>query len=115
MFKENVDKFLKDLAVSRAWADDFACAIKTEEDFEAIKVVAGLKNNKGERLYDNFQLFQFLGENINAKVELAQKLLEESPDYSRDNYNMPVINYIIKSNLTDDEIDFVVKNPSEYV
>ena len=34
MLEKDVDKFLNELAVSKAWADDFASAIQSENDLE---------------------------------------------------------------------------------
>lgn len=113
MADAKIDNFLKELAVSRAWADDFANQIKTEEDFEILKAAAELKNHKGERLYDNFQLYQFLSDDKERKLALAEKFLRENPEFTIKNYNMPVINYIIKNNLSDEEVENVIKNANK--
>lgn len=110
MQDKEIDKILKELAVSSAWADDFASAIKSDKDIEVLKEASNLKNQKGERLYDNFQLFQFLGESSELKLELAKKILKENPEYSTKNFNMPVINYIIQNRLAENEIDTIIKN-----
>ncbi len=110
MTNDKINKFLEELAVSKAWSDDFASAIKTEEDLEVLKIAAGFKNNKGERLYDNFQLFQFLGDDKAQKLELAEKFLRENPEFTNQKYNMPVINYIIRNKLSEEDIDMIIKN-----
>ena len=110
MSDEKINKFLEELAISTMWADDFANAIKTDKDLEIVKAAAGLKNKNGERLYDNFQLFQFLGDDKELKLALAEKFLKENPEFTNKNYNMPVINYIIKNKLSGEDIDTVIKN-----
>ena len=110
MLEKDVDKFLNELAVSKAWADDFASAIQSENDLEILKEAASLKSKNGERLYDNFQLFQFLGDNKETKLALAKKFIEENPEFSSKNFNLPVINYIIKNNLTEEEAASIIQN-----
>ena len=82
MLEKDIDRFLNELAVSKAWADDFADAIQSESDLEILKEAANLKNKTGERIYDNFQLFQFLGGDMKTKLELAKKFTEVNPEYS---------------------------------
>ncbi len=110
MLEKDIDKFLNELAVSKAWADDFASAIRTENDLDILKEAASLKSQNGERLYDNFQLFQFLGDNKETKLALAKKFAEENPEFSSKNFNLPVINYIIKNNLTEEEAASIIQN-----
>ena len=110
MARQDIDKFLEEISISTAWADDFANEIKDEKTFAAIQEVANLKNAKGERLYDNFQLFQFLGDKTEQKANLAKRFLQDNPEFSTKNFNLPMINYIIKNNLSEEAIDAVIKN-----
>ena len=110
MAKEDINKFLEEISISTAWAEDFANEIKDEKTFEAIKEIANLKGTKGERLYDNFQLFQFLGEETEQKANLAKRFLQDNPEYSTKNFNLPLINYIIKNELSEEAIDALIKN-----
>lgn len=110
MAKQDIDKFLEEISIATAWADDFANEIKDEKTFEAIKEIASLKTKKGERLYDNFQLFQFLGEETEQKATLAKRFLQDNPEYSTKNFNLPLINYIVKNELSEEAIDALIKN-----
>ncbi len=110
MLEKDIDKFLDELAVSKAWSDDFANAIQSETDLEILKEAANLKSSNGERLYDNFQLFQFLGGDMKSKLELAKKFAEVNPEYSSKNFNLPVIDYIIKNKLSNDEAVSIIEN-----
>lgn len=110
MLEKEIDKLLNELSVSKAWFDDFASAIQTENDLNIIKEAANLKDKNGNRLYDNFQLFQFLGGNKELKLMLAKRFLKDNPEFSENNYNMPVINYIIKNNLDEFETEKLIKN-----
>lgn len=110
MLEKEIDNLLKELAVSSAWADDFAEAIQSENDLNIIKEAANLKDQKGNRLYDNFQLFQFLGDDKELKLMLAKKFLQNNPEFTEKNYNIPVINYIIKNQLNDDETEKLINN-----
>lgn len=110
MAKKDIDKFLEEIAISTAWAEDFANEIKDEKTFEAIKEIANLKNKQGDRLYDNFQLFQFLGEETEQKANLAKRFLQDNPEFSTKNFNLPMINYILKNDLSEEAIDALIKN-----
>ena len=110
MAKKDIDKFLEEIAISTAWAEDFANEIKDEKTFEAIKEIANLKNKQGDRLYDNFQLFQFLGEETEQKANLAKRFLQDKPEFSTKNFNLPMINYILKNDLSEEAIDALIKN-----
>lgn len=110
MLEKEIDKFLKELSVSKAWSDDFADAIQSENDLNILKEAANLKDKNGNRLYDNFQLFQFLGDDKEMKLMLAKKFLETNPEFSENNYNMPAINYIIKNNLGEHETEQLIQN-----
>ena len=115
MLEKDINKFLNELSVSKAWVDDFAEAIQSETDLEILKEAANLKSQSGERLYDNFQLFQFLGGDKETKLALAKKFLEENPEYSSKNCNLPVIDYIIKNKLTADEAASVIQNAGKQI
>ena len=41
---------------------------------------------------------------------LAKKFLQNNPEFTEKNYNMPVINYIIKNQLNDDETEKLINN-----
>ncbi len=116
MLEKEIDNLLKELSVSSAWADDFAGAIQSVNDLNILKEAASLKDKKGNRLYDNFQLFQFLGDDKEMKLMLAKKFLQDNPEFSEKNYNMPVINYIIKNQLNDYETDKIINNtPKDFL
>ena len=94
MFENDIDNLLKELAVSKIWSDDFACAIKTEDDLRIIKEAANLKDKHGNRLYDNFQLFQFLGCEDNIKAVLVEKFCADTFDFLNINNPLNVIDTI---------------------
>ena len=109
MLDKDIDDFLKELAVSKIWSDDFASAIETENDLEILKAAANLKDKNGNRLYDNFQLFQILGDDKNMKIMLAEQFLQNNPEFSGNNYTTPDIDYIIKNQLSETDIDFLMR------
>lgn len=108
--KKELADFVENINVETQWRDDFSSAVKTQNDLAVLKELALLKNKNGERLYDSFQIFQFTGENGAKKLELAKRFLKENPEYTYNNYNMPLINYIVKNNCSEDEIKAIIKN-----
>ena len=95
MLDRDIDEFLNELAVSKIWSDDFASAIETEGDLKILKAAASLKDKHGNRLYDNFQLFQILGNDQSMKIMLAEKFLKNSPEFSGENYRTTDITKLI--------------------
>lgn len=108
--KRELAEFIEELGTATAWADDFAKGIKTKNDLMILKEFHTLKNTEGERLYDNFQIFQFTGENGTKKLELAKRFLLENPEFSNAKYNGYLINYMAENKVSKELEDNIIRN-----
>lgn len=66
--KKELAEFIQETGIEPQWSDDFAEAVKTQNELAVLKELASLKNKNGERLYDSFQLYQFTGKHSAKKA-----------------------------------------------
>lgn len=104
--------FMKELGTATAWADDFSKQIKTKNDLAVMKELSALKNKDGNRLYDNFQLFQFVGGEGAKKIELAKRFLNENPEFTNSKFNGYLINYMTENKVSNEDASEIIQNPN---
>ncbi len=108
--KKELAEFIQETGIEPQWSDDFAEAVKTQNELAVLKELASLKNKNGERLYDSFQLYQFTGKHSAKKLDLAKKFYKENPEFTNNVYNGFLINYMVNNNISKADEAYYIKH-----